>query len=385
ASENQIRNAKTIIGISKTLNLGKQGALIGLMTALAESSILDHASAAVPVSETFPHDDEPAGDHDSVGVFQQRAYGGWAPVPGSKDLTKAVSYLMNSGLPTATEDSRAAYSAEAFFAMPAGKTDNKALVNVQGWETMDPWMAAQKVQVSFDPTGSNYKRQLSTAQSFLDKYYDSTQAVPLPVPLAGGAHGGSGGASGSPAAGDPCAAGAVGSLSGCVNPFNEGFGQWGLARTDQGVDYIPHKILPVRAICDGVITDAEMGTGWGGKPGGWVSYKLTSGPTELIGKCIYVAEQIFPSVHVGQKVKAGETIAQAHPDPVWTEWGWTSYPTGRHQPSTPYGNDPDGTAEPGGKAFARFLRALGAKTQMDPGPGPMWTGTNCPDKIKGVN
>jgi len=130
------------------------------------------------VSEALPHDGV-GNDNDSLGVFQQRAIdGSWAPVgPGPKpelaNLGAVAKWLMNP-----------AYSAEAFFAMPAGKGDTKALVNVSGWQNMSPWIAAQAVQVSGDPTGSNYKREMPTAQGYIDKYYDSSPAVPLPAPLA---------------------------------------------------------------------------------------------------------------------------------------------------------------------------------------------------------
>src|SRR3954471_19918547 len=54
-SQIQENNAKTIIGIAKTENLGRQGALIGLMVSLAESGLTNLPNQHVPVSESVPN------------------------------------------------------------------------------------------------------------------------------------------------------------------------------------------------------------------------------------------------------------------------------------------------------------------------------------------
>ena len=61
---------------------------------------------------------------------------------------------------------------------------------------------------------------------------------------------------------------------------------WGLARNDQGVDYLPRTIEPFRPIGAGTIV--EVGS-WG-MYGPWFDYRLASG--RFAGKCIYVAEHI---------------------------------------------------------------------------------------------
>jgi hypothetical protein len=66
-------------------------------------------------------------------------------------------------------------------------------MNLDGWQSMMPWMAAQGVQASGTPDGSNYKQFVGKAQSLVDQLYDSAPAVPLPVPFTGGSSG-SGGA-----------------------------------------------------------------------------------------------------------------------------------------------------------------------------------------------
>jgi len=203
ADSGQTNNAKTIIGIAKTLGLGQRGALIGLMVGLAESGLRNYANDGTfrnqagqqpyintqlaPLSLANEHD-AVGNDNDSVGVMQQRAIDGhWGPVNPKTDLKGNIEWLMT---PT--------YAAEAFFAMPAGKTETKALVNVANWQTIPPEQAAQAVQVSaYDGrprdannfssvVGGNYKAREPQAQSFIDQYYNSTPALALPVPLASG-------------------------------------------------------------------------------------------------------------------------------------------------------------------------------------------------------
>ncbi|HSX31881.1 MAG TPA: hypothetical protein VLF43_01345 [Candidatus Saccharimonadales bacterium] len=175
-------NAAIIIGIAKTLGLGQRGALIGLMTALTESGLKNYANDGTdgyqntilgPYSISLPHE-AVGNDHDSVGLFQQRAVdGNWGPVDPKKNLPDNIKWLMTPS-----------YSAEAFFAMPDGKKEQKALVNVKGWQTMDPGRAAQAVQGSAFPDAYNTKRKL--AEQYIARLYDGTDPKPLPVPLKGG-------------------------------------------------------------------------------------------------------------------------------------------------------------------------------------------------------
>jgi hypothetical protein len=83
-----------------------------------------------------------------------------------------------------------AYAAEAFFGSPPGSNApsalRKGLQNHSNWQTLNPAVAAQQVQGSADPTGSNYAAQQSQAQSLLNQYYSSAPAVALPVPFTGG-------------------------------------------------------------------------------------------------------------------------------------------------------------------------------------------------------
>jgi hypothetical protein len=164
-------------------------------------------------------------------------------------------------------------------------------------------------------------------------------------------------------------AGCLGSPGGYINPFK---GEaWGLARNDQGVDYDPLRVEPVRAIGAGTI----VSIGSWGMYGPWFDYRLAGG--RFAGKCIYVAEHIGSILKPGTTFSAGDTIATAYPGPYWTEWGWAK---GLDTPSVPWsecGCTEQDNVDPGGRAFARFLRSLGARTLQNPGPGPMYAGGSC--------
>ncbi len=188
---NQINNTKIIIGIAKTYKLGRQGALIGLMVGLAESSLQNYANSNVPVSLSIPHD-EIGSDHDSVGIFQQRPSTDWSTIAtGDAAINNhdAVAQLMTP-----------AYAAQAFFGSPPGSNSppalSKGLQNKSGWESRPPWQVAQSVQASGDPTGSNYRAKQSQAQSLVDQYFDESPEIPLPVPVGSGSGATGGGSAG---------------------------------------------------------------------------------------------------------------------------------------------------------------------------------------------
>jgi murein DD-endopeptidase MepM/ murein hydrolase activator NlpD len=168
----------------------------------------------------------------------------------------------------------------------------------------------------------------------------------------------------SPGAAAPASTCTTNSVDGYINPIVPA-AQWGPARTDQGVDWIPKKPLPVLAIGDGVILQATLSSGWPG--GGWITYRLAAGAHAH--EVVFVAEHLTDlQVSHGDSVHAGDTLATALPGYPWTEWGWANeMGTGV---ATPYNGAADGTAMPSGKAFARFLTSLGAKPLQDPGPGP---------------
>ena len=114
----QRANAAIIIDAAVRRGLGRQGAVIGVMTALTESSLrnVDHGDVTGP---------------DSRGLFQQRNEWGTLAVRMSPTGASAL-----------------------FFG---------ALQAVPGWRSMSPWVAAQTVQRSAFADGSNYRGNLVTA------------------------------------------------------------------------------------------------------------------------------------------------------------------------------------------------------------------------------
>jgi murein DD-endopeptidase MepM/ murein hydrolase activator NlpD len=88
-------------------------------------------------------------------------------------------------------------------------------------------------------------------------------------------------------------------------------------RIDQGVDYMGYG--PIYAIGDGVILSTVNG-GW---PGGtFITYKLESGPAA--GLVVYAAEDINPSVYIGQQVNANTVIGTMYEGWSGIETGWAN-------------------------------------------------------------
>lgn len=185
-SASQADIAKIIIGIAKTDNIGRAGALIGLMVGITESKLQIYANTNVPISLSNPAKQAVGSDHDSLGVFQQRISTDWSTISSSPNNKDAVYQLMDP-----------AYSAEAFFGSPPNTVAQpeltKGLQNVSGWQSQNPWVAAQAVQASGTPDGSNYKVSMPQAQSLLNQYWDSAPAIPLPITQRGGSGSSTGG------------------------------------------------------------------------------------------------------------------------------------------------------------------------------------------------
>jgi hypothetical protein len=145
--------------------------------------------------------------------------------------------------------------------------------------------------------------------------------VPAPVPVgawladATGNLGAWGGAWGSPA---QIVSAAVASPIG-VGYRNPLRGVSGLVpeRIDDGVDFA--GLGPVYALGDAVVTSAT-GTNFGWPGGGWITYRLTSGPAA--GLVVYVAEDITPAVTVGQHVSPATVLGTMFDGGDGIETGW---------------------------------------------------------------
>lgn len=131
-SKQQLTRAASIIAVGKSDSIPAPGQLIAIMTALTESSlrVLSNTSA-YPKSDELPNDGD-GGDHDSVGLFQQRPAAGWGTVENLMDPV---------------------WSSRAFYGGPTGPNHGspRGLLDIDGWQTMDPGAAAQAVQVSAYP------------------------------------------------------------------------------------------------------------------------------------------------------------------------------------------------------------------------------------------
>jgi hypothetical protein len=90
-------------------------------------------------------------------------------------------------------------------------------------------------------------------------------------------------------------------------------------RVDMGVDF--QGSGPVYALGDAVITSAEGDNGgWPG--GGWITYQLADGPAA--GLMVYVAEDVQPTVQVGEHVTSLTVIGQVYDGGDGIETGWAT-------------------------------------------------------------
>ena len=92
-------------------------------------------------------------------------------------------------------------------------------------------------------------------------------------------------------------------------------------RIDEGVDF--NGAGPVYALGDAVVTNAGENAGWPG--GGWITYRLTDG--RGAGLMIYLAEDVTPTVRIGQRVTPTTVIGNIFDGGDGIETGWAQ-PTG---------------------------------------------------------
>lgn len=135
-----------------------------------------------------------------------------------------------------------------------------------------------------------------------------------------------------------------------VSPVGPGLVQ---GRTDQGVDYSGSG--PLYAVGSGTIV-STTNSGW---PGGTFIGLLLDNPSDATHQLVYYAEDIVPSVSVGQRVNAGQLVGNATGGSSGIEIGWGS-PSAIGQPlnQAEYGVESGATPE-----GTNFLNAIsGAAT-----------------------
>ena len=128
-----------------------------------------------------------------------------------------------------------------------------------------------------------------------------------------------------------------------------------LERIDQGCDFAGSG--PVYALGDGIVTSSIAYDG--GWSGGWITYQLTDGPAQ--GLEVYVAEDVTPTVQVGQAVTAYTVVGNMYDGDEGIETGW---------------------AQPGGANAESQLAAAGSIGGL--GPFPTAVGTNFDELLQSV-
>jgi len=185
SSAQQNANAKIIIGIAKTDNLNKPGATIGIMAALAESSLLDRANTGIPLSSQSQYAQGTGNNYDSLGLFQQRISSGWTTprLSGPSPPNTVADDSFDNQHPNAiTQIMNPAYQAERFFHRlqgVVGTFNESSFYSNPG----DYGQLIQQVQGSAVSSGSQYQAELNSAINIVNNLYASSSAVPLPVNL----------------------------------------------------------------------------------------------------------------------------------------------------------------------------------------------------------
>ncbi|WP_290713155.1 M23 family metallopeptidase, partial [Gordonia sp. UBA5067] len=266
----QLTHAATIIAIGNSQgDVGRPGIKIALMAALTESTLrMLTNTGTYPESANYPNDGN-GSDHDSLGLFQMRPQSGWGTVAELMDPT---------------------YQARAFFGGPTGPNypSPRGLLDIPGWQQMDPGSAAQAVEVSAYP--DRYRNYEPVAESILTALTSSS---------------GPGIGAGGPAS----------ASSRVVFPLPEGtwvltspFGMrthpiTGEQKLHTGTDFAAPDGTPILAAADGLVTVAEFSGGYGGLI---VIEHTIDGQTVATAYAHMWQHGIH--VHAGDRVSAGQHI-----------------------------------------------------------------------------
>ncbi|SCL62336.1 Peptidase family M23 [Micromonospora citrea] len=268
--ERQLRNAARIIKVGQEMKVPPRGWVIAVATAMQESRLLNLANRTVAESGDLPNEGVGA-DHDSVGLFQQRA--SWGTV--AQRMTPE-------------------YAARKFY---------EKLLKVPGWERRPLTRAAQAVQISAFPDA--YAKHEEVASQIVNALAGGAARTVL---VAG------------KQACDRAAGGEI-AASGWTAPVPGGVGS-GFRTTSRpghnGVDIAAPKGTLIRVAATGRVLVARCdpdnrgrlscnADGWPDKGGcGWFVDVLHAGGF-ITRYCHMVSK---PRVSVGQTVKAGEVIGE---------------------------------------------------------------------------
>jgi TP901 family phage tail tape measure protein len=150
-------HARTIVEAARRMNLGKGGAIVGLITGMVESGLKNYANSKIKESLSYPHDVVGSNGY-SAGIMQQQT-GPFGNYWGT------VAQVMDP-----------MYAATRFY---------KELVNKDpGWRGQPPGVAAQTVQVSSFPDA--YGQRVGDAQAMLSQIGGYLRGGVLPAFREGG-------------------------------------------------------------------------------------------------------------------------------------------------------------------------------------------------------
>lgn len=273
----QVSNMKVIIGLAKTMfpESAEQAAIVGLITARVESSYQNYANdgeigpedfnmgsataadyAKLAHSLKLPHD-AVGTDHSSLGIMQQQAVAGWGDFGASTWSTDPEGVIARLMTP--------AHAAAKFFVRLDG---------VDGWEALDPGVAAQTVQISAFPDA--YERHIELAEAIWDALGATSPGLNVPassgwVPDTESPEGGE-----TPAGPSPCAGSSIpltgeygwpvgekpdGTMAGYVSSeYGWRIHPSGAVQFHEGVDLVADAGpgSPIYAAGDGVVTQSKL-------------------------------------------------------------------------------------------------------------------------------
>lgn len=137
-----------------------------------------------------------------------------------------------------------------------------------------------------------------------------------------------------------------------ANPLR-GVGGLNPERIDQGVDFSGYG--PIYAIGDGVVLNT-FNAGW---PGGtFIAYQLSDGPAA--GLVVYAAEDIFPTVQVGETVTPNTVIGTLYEGPDGMETGWADPSAMGSSMANAFGQFSGSNTSAFGYNFSLLLQSVGA-------------------------
>jgi murein DD-endopeptidase MepM/ murein hydrolase activator NlpD len=280
----QVANAAAIIKVGQDKKMPPRAWVIAVATSMQESGLDNKASVSTRwktvarISQAMPH--QGAGsDHDSVGLFQQRADEGEAATRGEKAWGPTKDLMVP--------------------ATAAGKFYD-ALKKVDGWQSLPLTRAAQRVQKSAYPNA--YAKWENDASALVNRLSGNAANTAITATTVGA-----------------CAKPDQVTSSGWVRPVSAPLGDGFHARGGEhmGIDLIANRGATIKAAAAGTVVHVECDRterGYdcshdgssGDWPGGCGWYVDIKNPGDVITRYCHMLRR--PLVQEGDKVAAGQPI-----------------------------------------------------------------------------